>query len=73
MPSIISKVDILNVTVFGLLHFGDTAYTTPKTLSKTGEGSGASNTGGLILANNGGSGTNYIIPHVIEQPIIGNR
>ncbi|AIM17390.1 MULTISPECIES: spore germination protein [Neobacillus] len=71
MPAIIGPVQIVNVTG-GIVHFGDTVYISPKSGSKTSAGSGGFNTGGLIVTNNGLSGTNVLDTDLIDQPITGN-
>jgi spore germination protein PF len=72
MPAIIGPVQIVNVGG-GIVHFGDTVYISPKNSSKTYSGSGAFNTGGFIIANNGISGTNVLDTNLIDQPIAGNN
>lgn len=72
MPAIIGPVQIVNVTG-GVVQFGDALYISPKTGSKTAGGSGGFNTGGLIITNNGLSGTNVIDTKLIDQPIAGNN
>ena len=44
MPIVINHVVIPNVTG-GVVTFGDTYYVSPKSNSKTAQGSGSSNTG----------------------------
>ncbi|MFZ7945270.1 spore germination protein [Neobacillus sp. 19] len=72
MPAIIGPVQIVNVSG-GIVQFGDTVYISPKSSTKTFAGSGGFNTGGLIVANNGISGTNVLDTNVIDQPIAGNN
>ena len=72
MPAIIGPVQIINVSG-GIVQFGDTVYISPKSSSKTFAGSGGFNTGGLIITNNGISGTNVLDANVIDQPIAGNN
>ncbi|MBV7508564.1 spore germination protein [Bacillus sp. sid0103] len=72
MPAIIGPVQIVHVSG-GVVQFGDTVYISPKAASKTNAGSGAFNTGGFIIANNGLSGTNVLDTNVIDQPIVGNN
>ncbi|MDN3015129.1 spore germination protein [Paenibacillus sp. BSR1-1] len=72
MPAIIGPVQIVNVGG-GIVQFGDTVYISPKSASKTNAGSGAFNTGGLIVTNNGLSGTNVLDTNLIDQPIAGNN
>lgn len=73
MPAIIGPVEIVNVSGEGIVHFGDTFYTSPKVAAKTNAGCGGFNTGGMIVSNNGLSGTNVVKPDVIDQPFIGNN
>ncbi|QCJ41709.1 spore germination protein [Bacillus sp. S3] len=72
MPAIIGPVQIVNVSG-GIVQFGDTVYISPKSSTKTFAGSGGFNTGGLIVANNGISGTNVLDTNLIDQPIAGNN
>ena len=72
MPAILGPVQIVNVGG-GIVQFGDTVYISPKSSSKTNAGSGAFNTGGIIVANNGLSGTNVLDTNLIDQPIAGNN
>ncbi|WP_075981490.1 spore germination protein [Bacillus massilinigeriensis] len=72
MPSIVGPVQIIHVSG-GVVHFGDTVYISPKSNSKIVEGSGASNTGGLIINNNGLSGNNILDTNLIDQPTVGNN
>jgi len=72
MPAIIGPVQIVNVGG-GIVQFGDTVYISPKSSTKTFAGSGGFNTGGLIVTNNGLSGTNVLDTNVIDQPIAGNN
>lgn len=72
MPAIIGPVQIINVGG-GIVQFGDTLYISPKSSTKTFAGSGGFNTGGLIVTNNGLSGTNTLDTNLIDQPIAGNN
>ncbi|WHY87699.1 spore germination protein [Neobacillus novalis] len=72
MPAIIGPVQIVNVGG-GIIQFGDTVYISPKSSTKTFAGSGGFNTGGLIVTNNGLSGTNTLDTNLIDQPIAGNN
>jgi len=72
MPAILGPVQIVNVGG-GIVQFGDTVYISPKSSSKTFAGSGGFNTGGIIVANNGLSGTNVLDTNLIDQPIAGNN
>lgn len=72
MPAIIGPVQIVTVSG-GIVQFGDTVYISPKSASKANSGSGGFNTGGIIVTNNGISGTNVLDPDLIDQPIAGNN
>ncbi|MBT2653815.1 spore germination protein [Bacillus sp. ISL-18] len=72
MPAILGPVQIVNVGG-GIVQFGDTVYISPKSSSKTFAGSGGFNTGGIIVTNNGLSGTNVLDTNLIDQPIAGNN
>jgi spore germination protein PF len=52
MPIVINHVVIPNVTG-GVVTFGDTYYVSPKSNSKTAQGSGSSNTGICVNTNSG--------------------
>ncbi|MBI0579778.1 spore germination protein [Neobacillus cucumis] len=72
MPAIIGPVQIVTVSG-GIVQFGDTVYISPKSTAKAYGGSGGFNTGGIIVANNGISGTNVLDTDLIDQPIVGNN
>ncbi|MEH7108242.1 MULTISPECIES: spore germination protein [Bacillaceae] len=72
MPAIIGPVQIMNVTG-GIVQFGDTLYISPKSGSKTSGGAGGFNTGGVVVTNNGISGTNVLDSKLVDQPIVGNN
>jgi spore germination protein PF len=71
MPAIIGPVQIINVGG-GIVQFGDAAWISPKSASKTFAGSGGFNTGGFIVTNSGLSNTNVLDTNLIDQPTIGN-
>lgn len=71
MPSIIGSVKIANVTG-GVVNFGDTLNISPKSNSKTSNGSGSVITGIFNVANNGFNATNAIDPDVVDQPAVQN-
>ncbi|WP_371316484.1 spore germination protein [Heyndrickxia ginsengihumi] len=52
LPAIIGSTQILNVSGTATVSFGDTAFISPITVSKTTHGSGSSSTGGFIINNN---------------------
>lgn len=72
MPAIVGPVQIVNVSG-GVVQFGDAAFVSPKTASKTFLGSGALNTGGLVITNNGLSSTGVLDTNLIDQPMAGNN
>ncbi|MBS4193621.1 spore germination protein [Lederbergia citri] len=72
MPAVIGASQILNVTG-GVVHFGDVAVISPKSASKTTEGSGSGNVGGFIVTLNGASVNPTIDSNLIDQPTIGNN
>lgn len=71
MPAIIGPVQIISVSG-GAVQFGDAAWISPKTTSKTFTGSGSFNTGCLVFSASGLSGTNVLDTNLIDQPIAGN-
>lgn len=72
MPAIIGPVQIISVSG-GVAHFGDAAWVSPKSNSKTYSGSGGFNTGGFIITNNAISGTNILDADLIDQPTAFNK
>ena len=72
MPAFIGPVQIINIGG-GNVQFGDALNISPKSNSKSYSGSGAGNTGGFILVNNGISGTNTLDTNLIDQPNVGNN
>lgn len=72
MPVITGPVQIINVSG-GVVHFGDTAFISPKSASKSMNGSGSLNTGGFIVTNNALNGNNSIDSKLIDQPLVGNN
>lgn len=72
MPAIVGPVQIVTVSG-GIVQFGDAAWISPKSSSKTFAGSGGFNTGGFIIANSGLSGTNVLDTNLIDQPTVGNN
>ncbi|OIK14085.1 spore germination protein [Bacillus sp. MUM 13] len=72
MPAITGPVQIINVGG-GVLQFGDSLVTSPKSAAKTIAGSGSVNSGGLILTINGINGSNVLDVNGIDQPITGNN
>lgn len=72
MPAIVGPIQIISVSG-GVVQFGDTIWDSPKSTSKIFTGSGAFNTGLLIITNNVISATNVLNTNLIDQPIIGNN
>ncbi|MBS4198653.1 spore germination protein [Bacillus sp. FJAT-49732] len=72
MPALIGATQIINVTG-GVVHFGDVAVISPKSATKTFEGSGAGNVGGIVVTLNGFSVNPTIDSNLIDQPTIGNN
>ncbi|MCJ8005971.1 spore germination protein [Lederbergia wuyishanensis] len=72
MPAIVGPVQIVNVGG-GVVHFGDSAVISPKSASKTSEGSGSGNTGGFIITLNGASVNPTVDSNLVDQPTIGNN
>jgi spore germination protein PF len=73
MPAFIGAVQILNVSGTAGVTFGDTAFISPKTSSKTSNGAGGGNGGAFVNSNNGISTNNVVDTSVAEQPIVGNN
>ncbi|OEH94396.1 spore germination protein [Bacillus solimangrovi] len=71
MPSIICGPININ-SISGIVNFGDSLNTSPKTSSKVISGSGGGNTGNFVNTNNGISLSNNFDPDVVDQPTIGN-
>ena len=72
MPAVLRSLELVNVGG-GIVHFGDSAFKTPKLAEKTFGGSGAFNTGGFIVSNSISSSSIVIDPTLIDQPIAGNN
>lgn len=72
MPAIIGPVQIVNVGG-GIVQFGDSFYISPKSNSKSTVGSGALNTGGFIITNNGLNASNTVDTSLVDQPTLGNN
>ncbi len=72
MPAIIGPVSILSVGG-GTVQFGDTAFISPKSSSKSFGGSGGFNTGPFQLSYNVFSVNTTFDCNVVDQPIVGNN
>ncbi|MFC7060833.1 spore germination protein [Halobacillus seohaensis] len=70
MPSIVGPLRINSISG-GVVNFGDSFYVSPKSSSKTVNGSGSSNTGDFINTNSGFSNTQPIDPDVNDQNVGG--
>jgi len=71
MPAFIGgSLQLNNIAGNGIVQFGDTLVISPKIASKTPVGSGGANTAAIVLTTTGVSGTNFIDPNVVDQPII---
>ncbi|QQZ08260.1 spore germination protein [Heyndrickxia vini] len=73
MPAIVGATQVVNVEGNAVVHFGDTAVISPKSNSKTTNGSGAVNTGALFMVTNGFSLNTTFDANLIDQPIAGNN
>ncbi|MBO8156226.1 MAG: spore germination protein [Bacillaceae bacterium] len=71
MPSVVGPIKI-NSVGGGVVNFGDSFYVSPKSSSKTNNGSGSFNTGDFLVTNNFVSATNPFDPDVQDQGNIGN-
>ncbi|MBP3038681.1 spore germination protein [Bacillaceae bacterium Marseille-Q3522] len=71
MPAIVGPVQIVNVGQ-GIVQFGDSLFISPKSNAKSTHGSGAANTGGVVITNNGLSASNNLDTSAIDQATIGN-
>lgn len=72
MPAIVGPLQILSVGG-GVVHFGDTAFISPKDTAKTYTGAGTINTGALIVTNSGISANTTFDSKLVDQPIVGNN
>lgn len=72
MPAVVGPIQILSVGG-GVVQFGDAAWISPKSSSKTFAGSGGFNTGNFIVTNTALSGTNVLDANLIDQPMAGNN
>ncbi|MEH6946168.1 spore germination protein [Bacillus sp. JJ634] len=72
MPAITGPIQISHMGS-GTLQFGDSAVISPKSASKTINGSGASNTGAVIATVSAINGTNVLDVNGVDQPIAGNN
>ncbi|WML60658.1 spore germination protein [Neobacillus sp. PS2-9] len=54
----------------GVVQFGGAVFVSPKSATKSFNGSGVSNTGVNIVTVNGASSTNTVDTDVLDQPIV---
>lgn len=72
MPAFLGPVQIFHVGG-GVVHFGDTAFISPKSSSKLYTGSGSDSSGGFVVTNNGFSASNTFDTNLVDQPTVGNN
>ncbi|PKR86725.1 spore germination protein [Heyndrickxia camelliae] len=72
MPAIIGPLQIVNMGG-GVMQFGDSAFTSPKTSTKVSSGAGAFTTAGIVLNNNFLSLNNTFNYSLVDQPTIANN
>ncbi|WP_458414381.1 spore germination protein [Schinkia sp. CFF1] len=71
MPSVIGgPINITNAP--GVVHFGDSFYIAPKSVSKSYSGSGGGITGNFVASNSGLSATNTFDPDATDQTTANN-
>jgi spore germination protein PF len=73
MPAFLGAVQILNVSGTAGVHFGDTAFLSPKTASETSNGAGGGNFAAFVNSNSAVSTNNVLDTSIAEQPITGNN
>jgi spore germination protein PF len=73
MPAFIGSSQILNVSGSATVQFGDTAFISPKTSSKTTQGSGSATSGAFVTINSLNSVNTTLDSSVIDQPTLGNN
>ncbi|MCM2534536.1 spore germination protein [Neobacillus pocheonensis] len=72
MPAFLGSVSIINIGGSAIVEFGDTAFISPISASKSNAGSGSGNTGALIININAISWTGTVETDLIDQPIVKN-
>lgn len=72
MPALTGPIQIFNVGG-GVAHFGDAAFISPKSVSKTANGSGSSNTAAFVCEANIFSITATAYSNLLDQPLVGNN
>lgn len=72
MPAIVGPIQIVHVSG-GAVQFGDSVALSPKSASKSFQGSGANNTGAIIFTANGLNGNNVLDISGADQPVAGNN
>ncbi|PLT30427.1 spore germination protein [Peribacillus deserti] len=73
MPSFVGPVQITSVATGGIAHFGDALVISPKEATKSVSGSGAGNTGLLILTNTLANGNLVNDANLVDQAMVGNN
>ncbi|MFJ7730210.1 spore germination protein [Neobacillus sp. NPDC097160] len=72
MPSFIGSVSINNVGGGAIVEFGDTGFISPKSSTKSNQGSGSANTGAIVVNINVISSSEQEQADLIDQPMSGN-
>jgi hypothetical protein len=73
MPAFLGAVQILNVSGTAGVHFGDSAFLSPKTAQKTSNGAGGGNAAAFVNSISAVSTNNVIDTSIAEQPITANN
>ncbi|MEJ9212375.1 spore germination protein [Bacillus smithii] len=72
MPSVIGSAQFIHVSN-GVVQFGDTAFISPKSATRTSAGAGGFNTGPFIVTYSGLSTNPTVTTSVFDQPLTGNN
>ncbi|MBE3568731.1 MAG: spore germination protein [Bacillales bacterium] len=72
MPSLVGSVQVIHVSN-GVVQFGDSAFISPKSASRSSAGSGGFNTGPFIVTYSGFSTSPTFTGSVLDQPLSGNN
>ncbi len=72
MPAFTGPITIANISG-GDVRFGDIAFQGDKSSSKSNNGSGAANTGGIVITLNGTNINNVLNASLTDLPIVANR
>ncbi|GIN39174.1 MULTISPECIES: spore germination protein [Heyndrickxia] len=73
MPSFVGNSQIINVGGTATIQYGDTAFISPKSASKTTNGAGSGLEGVLFNSISLYSTTNTLDTSIVEQPSTGNN